>query len=232
MFYLANCGDYNPYHLLFFMIGCFKTVDNGSSPIPYYYPSEPYCALRESALTHLPARFQRTIGNEPPGIGKYQWVLTRNDFLYVRDLYTSIWASTQRQRGKYTYISRKNSIRRRILNEPEMLDDLITLGFDIIYIEELSFEQQIRLFRESEIITGPHGAAFSFAIFCEPATILYEIYPLFGMKGHFVALAHDCSLRYMRCLDIVSFNKDTEDMVVNKDLYIESLQNLICSLSV
>jgi capsular polysaccharide biosynthesis protein len=94
-------------------------------------------------------------------------------------------------------------------------------------MEDLSFIDQIRLFAESEIITGPHGAAYSFAVFCQPGTLLFEIYKADNIKGHYPILANECGLQYKRFYGVNTFDEITHDMTINKESYIEELQNLI-----
>jgi capsular polysaccharide biosynthesis protein len=45
-------------------------------------------------------------------------------------------------------------------------------GFEIVRLEEMPLEKQIKLFWNSEKIAGPHGAGFSGIIFCKAADIL------------------------------------------------------------
>jgi capsular polysaccharide biosynthesis protein len=94
-------------------------------------------------------------------------------------------------------------------------------------MEDLTFEDQIKVFRESELITGPHGAAFSFGIFCEPGAILYEIYPAVRDKSHYNTLSTNCKLNYKRFINILKFNCETSDMSIDCDSYIESLKTII-----
>ena len=91
----------------------------------------------------------------------------------------------------------------------------------------MTFIDQIKLFAESEIITGPHGAAFSFAIFCKPQTLLYEIYKADNTKAHYTILANECNLKYKRFHDVTHFNELSHDMTIDKESYIDSLNELI-----
>jgi len=44
----------------------------------------------------------------------------------------------------------------------------------------MSFEEQLRLFRNAEVVVGPHGAGFTNLIFSKPGTRVIEIFA----KGH------------------------------------------------
>ena len=236
---LDDCGHANPYHLFYYMIGQFKSsgLDTGANIVRYYYPQTD-CELAEQALTNLPSRFVREflmraetkyIGTTVEFIDRIplsdeQWI-----FQYIRDLYKHIWSQCSQISGKYTYISRSKATCRRILNEPEYTDALESIGVHAYCMEGLSFINQIKLFAESEIITGPHGAAYSFAAFCKPGTLIYEIYKADNIKCHYSILANECDLKYKRFYDIESFDERTHDMTIDKESYIGSLSLLIAS---
>jgi len=231
--YLMKNNDHkNPYHLFFYMLSYLKTFDNG---IHYYYP-ECDNQMVESALNNLPKRFVREFVVRD----NCKYLETTTNFIeriepadecwifqYIRSLYEHIWSQYKQIKGKYTYISRKKAAVRRIVNEGEYLDDLSQLGVSVHFMEDMAFIEQIKLFAESEIVTGPHGAAFSFAIFCKPQTLLYEIYRADNIKGHYAILANECNLKYKRFHDVTDFNELSHDMTIEKESYIDSLNELI-----
>ena len=236
VYILQNCGEENPYHLFFYMLAQFRSIDNGSDTLQFYYPNEKHCYIREAALQGLPPRFQRETLRRDDCIYMESLVrdifhINRQDeqwiFHYIRDLYKHIFESFKQIKGKYSYISRRKADVRRILNESEYTDALSLIGVTMYCMEDLTFVDQIRLFRESEIITGPHGAAMSFGIFCEPGTILFEIYRADSVKTHFASLANECSLKYMRYDDVENFNEQTHDFTINSEGYIEMLKDII-----
>ena len=236
VFIMKDAGQANPYHLFYYMIGQFHPLDTDlSGGIHYFYPPTD-CPLAEQALTNLPKRFIRHLYSEDDVIYKESSIkfikeISRSDehwiFKYIRSLYSHIWSEFKQIPGKYTYISRRKATCRRILNEPELIPLLEHLGVQVHYMEDLSFVDQIRLFAESEIITGPHGAAFSFAAFCEEGSLLYEIYKASTEKGHYVDLANECELQYKRFYGITAFDQETHDMTIDKESYIEELSILI-----
>jgi hypothetical protein len=232
IYLMKNSDHKNPYHLFFYMLSYLKRFDSG---IHYYYP-ECDNQMVESALNNLPKRFVREFvvrdnckylettiklieRIEPADEG---WI-----FQYIRSLYEHIWSQYKQIKGKYTYISRKKAAVRRIVNEDAYLDDLKQLGVSVYFMEDMSFLDQIKLFAESEIVTGPHGAAFSFAIFCKPQTLLYEIYRSDDIKAHYTILANECNLRYKRFHHLTDFNELSHDMTIDKESYIDSLNELI-----
>ena len=59
------------------------------------------------------------------------------------------------------YITRKNSPKRRVINEDEVLALLEKHGFEVFALETLSLTEQIALFQQAEIVIGAHGAGFA-----------------------------------------------------------------------
>jgi len=73
------------------------------------------------------------------------------------------------QPGKRTFIGRKPSAVRNY-NQDEITEVLGRLGFDLLFIEDLTLRDSIKVFRESEIVVGPHGAGWANMLFCSPLT--------------------------------------------------------------
>jgi hypothetical protein len=231
VYLMKNSDHKNPYHLFFYMLYLLKGFDNGTR---YCYPLTDN-KMAEDALNNLPKRFIREITMRDDckyietTIKSFERIQPADEcwiFQYIRSLYEHIWSTCKQVKGKYTYISRRQALTRRILNEADYLDDLKQLGFTVYCMEDLNFIDQIKLFAESQILTGPHGAAFSFAVFCQPGTLLYEIYRADQIKNHYVTLANECGLIYRRFFD-VEMNEMTHDMTINKESYIDSLTDLI-----
>jgi hypothetical protein len=63
------------------------------------------------------------------------------------------------------FLARKNMRWRRLLNEDEIARDLKTLGFESIFIEEMSVPEQILLFQQAQWIVAPNGSALLNVIF-------------------------------------------------------------------
>lgn len=65
------------------------------------------------------------------------------------------------------FLARRNMRWRRLLNEQEIIDVLSPLGFEPVYMEELSMQEQIALFRRAAWIVAPNGSALLNLVFCE-----------------------------------------------------------------
>jgi hypothetical protein len=74
-------------------------------------------------------------------------------------------------------ISRKKANERRIINEDELIKQLEPFQFKQIFCEDLTFEQQVNLFRNVKIVIATHGAALSNMLFAPEGTKLIELFP-------------------------------------------------------
>jgi len=238
---LGDAVDENPYHLYFYMISRFYYFDHGDNVIPYYYVSIGKSYFAEAALAALPARFQReTIKREEyeyiemPGCNWYPDMIDEPWMPnYVSTLYKHIWEGFNQEKGKFSFISRKQGKKkaRRIINEAELYEPLKKIGFSIYHLEDLTFEQQVRLFATSEIITGGHGAGLAHIIFCKPNTLICEInHGQTPAKNHYVNLALQCNLRhymYNGAWPIPDGETDGfEDLMVDIPKYIAALAHI------
>ena len=93
-------------------------------------------------------------------------------------------------------ISRKRSSRRRCLNEDQLLAALAPYGFERRCLEDLSVIRQIRLFSESSVLVGAHGAGFANLVACMPQTAVVELMPRLGEFSHYYAMSDVLGLRH------------------------------------
>lgn len=70
------------------------------------------------------------------------------------------------------YISRKDAIVRKLINENEIETYLKGRGFEIIEMSTHSFLEQVKICAEAKIVVGPHGAGLSNTVFCQNAKII------------------------------------------------------------
>ncbi|MEM7167235.1 MAG: glycosyltransferase family 61 protein [Planctomycetota bacterium] len=73
------------------------------------------------------------------------------------------------------YITRRDSALRKLLNEDEIEGRLHKLGFETVCCSDFGLLQQVELFRDAEIVVGPHGAGFSNMLFAPTTAPMLEI---------------------------------------------------------
>jgi hypothetical protein len=79
--------------------------------------------------------------------------------------------------NKRILVWRKQTDKRQIRNNEEILEFFIRRGFSVIYPAEMSFEQQILCFSNAEQIVGCLGAGLSNIAFCKKDTKIFMIDP-------------------------------------------------------
>lgn len=77
---------------------------------------------------------------------------------------------------KNILISRRNALLRRIINEDEFLQKLEKYNFTLVYLEKLTFIEQVSLFYGAEKIIAVHGAGITNIIYGKKP-LLIELFP-------------------------------------------------------
>lgn len=116
----------------------------------------------------------------PTNVYKRELILTA-DFMISNTALSAIRKSFhvwQKQPAwRKIFISRKNTQAIRLENENEVKDLFAHHGFEIVYTEEMSFQQQIEYFGQVKCIIATSGSALTNIIFCQPKTLVGCIIP-------------------------------------------------------
>lgn len=95
------------------------------------------------------------------------------------------------------YISRKHAVRRKIINENELIVVLKKHGFKIYYLENLSWKKQINIFANAETLLSIHGSGLSNMIFLNEKSNVVEIrHPKSFNQNSFFLLASILNINY------------------------------------
>ena len=78
-------------------------------------------------------------------------------------------------RSRKIYLSRKSRTWRRLLNEDEISAALAERGFEILYPEEMSFEDQVRMYQSAKIVVAPNGSSLLNAMFASRDLVLIAL---------------------------------------------------------
>ena len=79
--------------------------------------------------------------------------------------------------GRALYITRDDSSRRPVHNEPAVRDLVQRHGLDMHTLTGLSVARQIKLFAEADIVVATHGAGLTNLMWCQPGTTVIELLP-------------------------------------------------------
>ena len=94
----------------------------------------------------------------------------------VRQTLLSAFGDTNyRGEGERIYISRRAANRRRIINEDEITSVLNNLGFQIVYAEELSFQDQVKVLSRARYLVSNHGAGLTNMLFMKDGARVLEL---------------------------------------------------------
>lgn len=118
------------------------------------------------------------------------------DFRALRDAYRSVYGIAEAPLKRRIWLSRAGIRKRHVLNEAEVLDALAPFGIEMVEPQLLSHREQVAMFGEAELITGPSGAAYTNLIFASPGAKLVEICPPDIQEPFFVATALQAGMTY------------------------------------
>lgn len=111
-------------------------------------------------------------------------------------LQTTFLKNDGSMRPKRIYISRSAAKVRKIVNEDELSAFLITKGFVVLHLENVSVHDQANYFHNAEVIISPHGSGLSNLVFCRPGTVVIEID--YFLRGHFSEIAKTMKCKHLR----------------------------------
>ena len=121
---------------------------------------------------------------------KPRWV-----FDFLRSTYLSQAKAPAMPCPKF-YISRSWASFRRVFNEAEVLDYLMPLGYQPVWLEDLSFPEQVGLFQQAEQIIAPHGAGLANLIWCQPGAKVVEFFSPQYLRECYWVIAKQIGLSY------------------------------------
>jgi hypothetical protein len=114
---------------------------------------------------------------------------------WLRDRFLAHGAVSRRV-GRRLFLSRRDALQRRVLNEDELVAWLQQQGFEVLCPAELTFTEQIGVFRDVEVVVAAHGAAVSNMVFAPAGAVLIELFGDNYINGCFWALAAICGHHY------------------------------------
>ena len=182
---LDSAGSSNYYHWLLNILPKIEFFEKSGFEIDYYLVDQQHKFQIESLkLLNLPEnkivdknQFKNLkaknliFSNLPSSPG----VLNPSSLSYIFNRFSYIKSSSSSS-NKRIYITRRNARQgRKIINEEDLIKKLELLKFNVYELEKLSFQEQIILFRDAEIVIAPHGAGLTNMIFCKEGIKLIEI---------------------------------------------------------
>jgi len=126
--------------------------------------------------------------------GNYNEDLVRG----LRSLYHDLYQNTHYNRtAEKIYISRGKAQRRKITNEEEVIAVMKEFGFETIYFEDHSFEQQAKIAMNARYMVSNHGAGLTNMLFMRSGSSVCELRKKGdALNNCYFALASALKLKY------------------------------------
>ncbi|MBW4533838.1 MAG: tetratricopeptide repeat protein [Pleurocapsa minor HA4230-MV1] len=108
--------------------------------------------------------------------GYLDWV-PEGTIKFLRETFLpQINSNQNNQNYSKIYVSRARAKNRRLVNEIEVSQLLTKLGFVTVFLEEMSFLEQVKTFASAKMIVSPHGSGLTNLVFCSPHTQVVELF--------------------------------------------------------
>jgi capsular polysaccharide biosynthesis protein len=191
----------NYFHWLFDILPKLKialentTVNN----IDYYYSPEIKYAFQKETLKKFNIKENQIINsNKKRYIKSKKLMVSEHPWFtdgYLQDKYNNMprwiikWlrerfikktkSKNKFNKYKYIFIDRKDSTfnRSHIYNTSELLNTLKKYGFKKVVLSEISFDDQVEIFKNSKVVIGAIGAGLANIVFCSRNTKVIELCP-------------------------------------------------------
>ena len=134
--------------------------------------------------------------------------------IFLQELFNELRKVSEKK--SRLFVSRSRAATRRLINENEIYSVLAEMNFKKVFLEELSFDEQVSLFTNAETIISPHGAGLANLVFCSPRTVVIELFPNASESSIYSDIADLVGLNYSK---INEFHEASDVQV--SDLHID-----------
>ncbi len=117
------------------------------------------------------------------------------------------------------FVSRAGAEIRKLENEADLVPLLKKGGFELVAMEDLTFEEQVRLMGETRVLMAPHGAGLTNMMFCAPGTHVIEIAEPRYPNPNFYAIAVAMGLNYWKVDGVFAGSDDVHRL--DRDLSVD-----------
>lgn len=126
----------------------------------------------------------------------------------------------------FTKIIINRRLNRIIRFDRNVNDFFIKYNFKEIYLEDLTVEEQVYLFRSATHIIGAHGAGLANLVFCQKNTKVLELFPADHSTSAFWTISLVCDLKYTACVvdyENVATNLPdvSRNLILHSDVFIK-----------
>jgi capsular polysaccharide biosynthesis protein len=184
------------------------------------------------------------IKEHEPLINEDRNMVSNEAILYLRNVFLKN-KDYKLDKNKFIYITREGSEllsnnqnihpikRRQILNEKELYEPLKKLGFQIIKLQDYSFEEKEEMFQTSSLIVGPEGGNLTCSILAKKETRIISICYKSSYIEHTQHIAKAVGIELIKYENVerVKVIEDqsnmSDNMIINTEHFISFIQNIL-----
>ena len=157
----------------------------------YYYEEEEYTRLlqEQKRIKTNKSRLSIELSNSPENHNEELITIVRSKLL---SHYNNNPVTPKRK----IFASRSRQKTRRLINEEEISPLLNKYGFELVYFEGMTFNEQVNLMRETAVFLGVHGANMVNILFMQSGTKVIEMMNQDYMNEAYYFLSSTIKLPY------------------------------------
>lgn len=133
---------------------------------------------------------------------------------------------------RWIYVSRSKQRFRRLVNEAEVIRMLVSYKVEMVYFEDVNFEQQIRLMQNVAVFIGAHGANLANMLFLNEGATVIEMLNNHVPNPCYFYMASNLNLKYY-AVPCEGVSAGYDDIFNSQNLYVdvEFLDSILRSLA-
>jgi capsular polysaccharide biosynthesis protein len=129
-------------------------------------------------------------------------------------------------RGNKIYVERGGSTARPIINEPDLIAALTAEGFIAVKPESLTFQEQVALYRDAQVIVAAHGAGLANLVFSNRAWVLEIFSGDYIRPDCYFSLCRQLGHSYDCWTDVASIHENWGATTVDIPVIIEKIKGI------
>lgn len=143
-------------------------------------------------------------------------------------------AKTDSHEKRRIYLSRADANVRRLTNEKGLEAVLAELGFETHVPGQLTFQEQIDLCSQAEVVLAAHGAALANMVFCPPGTKIFELFTPLHRVTSMQLLAKRCghAHHFVAARNVTVGEKDGNPLLGDWEADLEAVRDALASAGI
>ena len=148
----------------------------------------------------------------------------------LRELFAKGFGPAAATAAGRVYVSRGRAPKRRVANEPEILDALREFGFRVVHFEEHPFAEQVRIAQGARLLVSNHGAGLTNTLFMPAGGSVLELRRTGERERNWffnLASAMGLNYYYQNCPPADAAGAHSGDVTVDPRLFRANLEKMV-----